>query len=132
MRIIKFEASSSEDRSHPIGVALAVWPARGYPISVWSPLIRPAEDRRRFGHWSLASRKVHGIAMSALEGDLPAPDAAVFLNDAAGAGVVWCDGAYPHRPRALFRAGGLNSCVEPIGGSGFFGASFCFMLLRLG
>lgn len=64
--------------------------------------------------------------MSALEGHLPAPDAAVSLNDAAGADVVWCDGgAYDaHRLRALFQAGGLNSCVDPIAGSGFSGASF--------
>ncbi|MFS8037139.1 hypothetical protein ACI7BZ_09280 [Xanthobacter sp. AM11] len=48
--------------------------------------------------------------MSALEGGLPAPDVAVLLNEAAGAGVVWCDGGGydAHWLRALFQAGGLK------------------------
>lgn len=92
VRIIDFEASSLEEGSYPIEVGVAVWPRKDAPITVWSTLIRPIDDWRRFGHWSLASRRVHGIAMSELAAGMAAQDVAALLNEELGSGLVWCDG----------------------------------------
>ncbi|MFG1243882.1 hypothetical protein V5F31_16020 [Xanthobacter sp. V7C-4] len=110
VRTIDFEASSLEDGSYPIEVGVAVWPREDDPITVWSTLIRPTDDWRRFGHWSLASRKVHGIAMSELAGGAQPAEVAKALNETLGDGFVWCDGgAYDaHWLRTLFGAAGIR------------------------
>ncbi len=110
LRVIDFEASSLEDGSYPIEVGIAVWPSFSDPVTVWSTLIRPTDDWRQFGHWSLASRRVHGIAMSELAAGMSALEVASSLNDRLESGIVWCDGGpYDvHWQRALFEAAGIK------------------------
>lgn len=110
LRVIDFEASSLEDGSYPIEVGIAVWGNSSGPVTVWSTLIRPTDDWRRFGHWSLASRRVHGIAMSELSDAMSTSEVAQSLNDRLGSGIVWCDGG-PYDAywlRALFDAAGIK------------------------
>lgn len=111
VRIIDFEASSLEDGSYPIEVGLAVWPREDDPVSVWSALIRPTDEWRGFGHWSVESRRVHGITMSELmAAGAPPEEVAAILNEKLGDGVVWCDGG-PYDAfwlKALFKAAGLQ------------------------
>lgn len=110
VRIIDFEASSLEEGSYPIEVGVAVWPRKEAPITVWSTLIRPTDDWRSFGHWSLASRRVHGIAMSELAAGMAAQDVAALLNEELGSGLVWCDGGPydAHWLRTLFGVSNLK------------------------
>ncbi|GGF74608.1 hypothetical protein GCM10007301_38090 [Azorhizobium oxalatiphilum] len=110
VKAIDFEASSLEDGSYPIEVGIAVWLDENAPVAVWSTLIRPTDDWRRFGHWSLASRRVHGITMSELADGMSALEVAKFLNEKLGGGIVWCDGGpYDvHWQRALFGAASIK------------------------
>jgi hypothetical protein len=110
VRVIDFEASSLEDGGYPIEVGLAVWPTESEPISIWSTLIRPTDDWRRFGHWSVASRHVHGISMNDLAAGAPAGEVAKTLNEKLESGFVWCDGG-PYDAywlNALFEAAGCR------------------------
>lgn len=112
VRVIDFEASSLEDGSFPIEVGLAVWPAQSEAVSVWSSLIQPTEHWRRFGHWSIKSRRVHGIALSELAAGATPQAVSRTLNERIGGGIVWCDGGpYDvHWLRSLFEAGGVRPC----------------------
>ena len=92
--VIDFEASSLEQDSYPIEVALALWSGPSEPVLGWSTLIRPAWDWTRNGHWSPASAKVHGIRGRDLLGQGHEPArVAKALNDTLGPGTIaWCDG----------------------------------------
>jgi hypothetical protein len=112
---IDLEASSLEHDSYPIEVGLAVWPARGQPISGWSTLIRPPWDWLQNGQWSRKSSVVHGITQSELAAGLPPFQVARMLNAIAGTQITWCDGG-PYDAYwidRLFKAAGLKESFGP-------------------
>jgi hypothetical protein len=113
LAVLDFEASSLELTGYPIEAGLALWHAPGEPIFGWSVLIRPTDDWRQHGHWSLDSAKVHGLRGRDLIADgWPPQRVARALNEALGPGrTAWCDGG-PYDAfwtQTLFRAAGIDA-----------------------
>lgn len=106
--IIDFEASSLEDGSYPIEVAVGSWNAAREPIRLWSSLIRPVWTWSNNGHWSRKSEKVHGIARADLASGKDPAEIVGILNAMVPSRVVWCDGG-PYDTywlRSLYKAAG--------------------------
>lgn len=124
LAVIDFEASSfSDERSYPVEVGVAVAPAAGSAILVWSSLIRPTAEWIRTGDWSAKSAKVHGISLQELEsGGSPEETAHALNRIAALVPRFWCDGGEydVHWHRRLFEAARVNPAFQPWDISGLF------------
>jgi hypothetical protein len=110
--VIDFEASSLEEGSYPIEVAVGIWNGQQDPIRLWSTLIRPASNWSLNGHWSRKSERVHGISRANLANGKDPSDIVHILNGRVSARIAWCDGG-PYDTywlRTLYEAAG---CVPP-------------------